>query len=64
MTVLMFALVTAHFVAVNRYTFREFIDDRTPENWARVGDSTQVQSITTEVINVRLVVSCMSANIT
>lgn len=51
-TVFMFAVATVHFAAVNEFTFREFTTNWTPESQARVGDPTQVQSITAEVVNV------------
>ena len=53
MTVLMFAVATLHFAAMNEITFDEFIVDQEPsELTSRTGVSPQIQSVATEVINV------------
>ena len=55
MTVAMFTLATVHLVDVNKYAFREFIEDWVPdsESISRSGDPLQVVGFVTGIINVR-----------
>ena len=53
MTVIMFALATVHFAAVNEDAFREFVEDWVPDPSSRTSSQSRVIGLATGNIDVR-----------